>query len=238
MSKSTNVSVSMSPSCARAWRRLERSFTGDDEIFRSRDHALKVAGRDSKWLPAIAGTVEFRVRRYRGPDGSPRYLLFEDTGICMPREKASRGLKAFVASMACEQAYRPAAAHAAVFSREPVSPAAVKDAIESCAAPLTALAEDASLRRLNGEIVGTESTPTLFMEADGVYCRLQRTKAMKQANAPKWAQVRDAKAYEGKDPDNANRCRNPLVYAAVEDGVTFADRLGLATMFWTGSCGT
>ena len=61
---------------------------------------------------------------------------------------------------------------------------------------------------------------------------------MKQANAPKWAQVRDAKAYEGKDPDNANRCRNPLVYAAVEDGVTFADRLGLATMFWTGSCGT
>lgn len=150
MSKSTNVSVSMSPSCARTWRRLERSFEGDgamlpvmvrgladawnesataigeasdaldlesrsvapftrlsltalgarlsardDEIFRSRDHALKVAGRDSKRLPAIAWTVEFRVRRYWGPDGSPRYLLFEDTGICMPREKASRGLKAF-----------------------------------------------------------------------------------------------------------------------------------------------
>ena len=29
MSKSTNVSVSMSPSCAGAWRRLERSFEGD-----------------------------------------------------------------------------------------------------------------------------------------------------------------------------------------------------------------
>ena len=29
MSKSTNVSVSMSPQCARAWRRLERSFEGD-----------------------------------------------------------------------------------------------------------------------------------------------------------------------------------------------------------------
>ena len=56
----------------------------------------------------------------------------------MPKEKASRGLKAFVASMACEQAYRPVAAHVAVFSREPVSPAAVKDAVESCAAPRTA----------------------------------------------------------------------------------------------------
>lgn len=32
MSKSTNVSVSMSPSCARAWRRLERSFTGDEAM--------------------------------------------------------------------------------------------------------------------------------------------------------------------------------------------------------------
>ena len=40
----------------------------------------------------------------------------------MPKEKASRGLKAFVASMACEQAYRPVAAHVA----------------ESCAAPRTA----------------------------------------------------------------------------------------------------
>ncbi|NEG90656.1 UPF0236 family transposase-like protein [Bifidobacterium aerophilum] len=288
MSKSTNVSVSMSPSCARAWRRLEKSFAGDeamlpvmvrgladawddsataigeasdaldlesrsvapftrlslaalgarltardDEIFRSRDRTLKTTGRGPKRLLTIAGTVEFRVRRYRDADGAPRYPLFEDTGICMPREKASRGLKAFVASMACEQAYRPAAAHVAVFSGEPVSPAAVKDAIESCAAPLAALAEDASLRRLNGEIVGTERTPTLFMEADGVYCHLQRTKAMKRANAPKWAQVRDAKAYEGKDPDNANRCRNPLVYAAVEDGVTFADRLaGLVNMKW------
>ena len=86
----------------------------------------------------------------------------------MPREKARRGLKAFVASMACEQAYRPAAAHVAVFSREPVNPAAVKDAVESCDAPFAALAEDVSLRRFNGEIVGTESTPTLFMEADGV----------------------------------------------------------------------
>ena len=56
----------------------------------------------------------------------------------MPKEKASRGLKAFVASMACEQACRPVAAHVAVFSREPVSPAAVKDAVESCAAPRTA----------------------------------------------------------------------------------------------------
>ena len=32
MSKSTNVSVSMSPQCARAWRRLERSFTGDEAM--------------------------------------------------------------------------------------------------------------------------------------------------------------------------------------------------------------
>ncbi|MBT1165169.1 UPF0236 family transposase-like protein [Bifidobacterium felsineum] len=292
MSKSTNVNVSMSPQCARAWRRLERSFRDDgemlpsmvrgladawdesgkaigeatdaldlesrsvapftrlsltalgarlsardDEIFASRDHALKVAGRDSKRLLTIAGTVEFRVRRYRGPDGRPRYLLFEDTGICAPREKTSRGLKAFVASMACEQAYRPAAAHVAVFSREPVSPAAVKDAIESCAAPLAALAEDASLRRLNGELVGTARTATLFMEADGVYCHLQRTKAMKEANAPRWAQVRDAKAYEGKERGpgaaGANRCGNPLVYAAVEDAVTFADRLaGLVNARW------
>lgn len=292
MSKSTNVSVSMSPRCARAWRRLERAFEGDesmlpvmvrglagaweesgtavgmasdaldlesrsvapftelsltalgarlsardDEIFASRDRSLKVSGRDSKRLLTIAGTVKFRVRRYRDADGRPRYLLFEDTGICMPREKTSRGLKAFVASMACDQAYRPAAAHVAVFSREPVSPASVKEAIESCAAPLAARAEEASLKRLNGEIVGTESTPTLFMEADGVYCHLQRTRAMKQANAPKWAQVRDAKAYEGKDPvpgaAGANRCRNPLAYAAVEDPVTFADRFaGLVNARW------
>lgn len=273
-SKSTNVSVSMSPQCARAWRRPERSFRDDgemlpsmvrgladawdesgraigeagdaldlesrsvapftrlslttsdarpsardDEILRSRDHALKVTGRASKRLPAIAGTVEFRVRRCRDADGVPRCLLFEDTGIRMPGEKASRGLKAFVASMACEQAYRPAAAHVAVFSWQAVSPASVKDAVESCAAPLAAQAETASLRRLNGEIVGTERTATLFMEADGVYCRLQRTKAMKHADAPKWAQVGDAKAYEGKETApraaGANRCRIPETHGTL-----------------------
>ncbi|MBT1162381.1 UPF0236 family protein [Bifidobacterium sp. SO1] len=212
----------------------------DDEIFASRDRSLRVIGRDVKRLLTIAGTVEFRVRRYRDADGRPRYLLFEDTGMCMPREKASRGLKAFVASMACDQAYRPAAAHVAVFSREALSPSAVKDAIETCAAPLTARAEEASRRWLGGEVVGEEKTATLFMEADGVYCHLQRTRAMKKANMPKWAQVRDAKAYEGKTSvaktdggTTSNRCRNALVYAAVEDGITFADRLaGLVNMKW------
>ena len=43
MSKSANVSVSMSPQCARAWRGLERSF-GDDGHLHARmreaeDHA-------------------------------------------------------------------------------------------------------------------------------------------------------------------------------------------------------
>ncbi|MFC5222387.1 UPF0236 family transposase-like protein, partial [Bifidobacterium leontopitheci] len=248
MVKGSSASVSMSVKQARAWRRLQRAFDGDeemlavmvrgladaweesggaigaasdaldlesravapftrlsltalgarlsardDEIFASRDRSLKVIGRDSKQLLTIAGTVEFRVRRYRGADGGTRYLLFEDTGICMPREKASRGLKAFVASMACDQAYRPAAAHVAVFSRQELSPASVKDALETCAAPLMARAEEASMRWLGGEVVGAEKTGTLFMEADGVYCHLQRTRAMKQADAPRWAQVRDAK---------------------------------------------
>jgi hypothetical protein len=79
------------------------------------------------------------------------------------------------------------------------------------------------------------------MEADGVFCHLQRTKAQKKANAPRFAQVRDAKAYEGKDPligrdgapTGARRCRGEIVYAAVEDGATFADRLaGLVNARW------
>jgi hypothetical protein len=79
------------------------------------------------------------------------------------------------------------------------------------------------------------------MEADGVFCHLQRTKAQKQTDAPRFAQVRDAKAYEGKDPlagrdgapTGAKRCRGEIVYAAVEDGATFADRLaGLVNARW------
>jgi hypothetical protein len=209
VSKSTNVSVSMNEKCARAWRRLERSFKGDesmlpvmlrglasawdesggaigeasdaldlesravapftrlsmtalgarlearnDALLASHGPGLKATGRGVKRLLTCAGTLEFRARRYRDAAGRPRCLLFEDTGICAPREKASRGLKAFVASMACDQAYRPAAAHVALFSRQPVSPAAVKDAIETSAAPLEQAAESASLRWLNGEIGG------------------------------------------------------------------------------------
>lgn len=44
MSKSTNVSVSMSPSCARAWRRLERSFTGDEAML-----SVMVRGLADAW---------------------------------------------------------------------------------------------------------------------------------------------------------------------------------------------
>ena len=42
MSKSTNVSVSMSPSCARAWRRLERSFEGDGAMLPVRCAAWRI----------------------------------------------------------------------------------------------------------------------------------------------------------------------------------------------------
>ena len=237
--------------------RLERR---DDELAASRERPLRMTGRSCKRLLTCAGTLEFRVRRYRDADGIPRYPLFEDTGICKPREKASRGLKAFTASMACGMAYRQAAAHVALYSREQLSPAAVKDALAVCAAPLEHEAEQASQRWLDGEIVGDKVAPTLFMEADGVYCHLQRTRAAKQAHAPRWAQVRDAKAYSGKTgttpiPDQGGktggntpatdvagktgrttgsvRCEDPLVYAAVEDAAVFADRLaGLVNARW------
>lgn len=70
---SNRVPSRRSPACP--WTALGAGLSArDDEIFRSRDHALKVTGRAPKRLPAIAGTVEFRVRRYRDSDGVPRYL--------------------------------------------------------------------------------------------------------------------------------------------------------------------
>lgn len=113
-----------------------------DRLFRAHPRDEKVAGRDSRSLLTLAGTVTFRVRRYRDAEGRVSYPLYEETGVCAPREKASRGLKAFAATMACDMAYRPAAAHLAVFTRETAGPAAVKDALHACATAPLAAAED------------------------------------------------------------------------------------------------
>lgn len=64
MSKSTNVSVSMSPSCARAWRRLERSFEGDGAML-----PVMVRGLADAWA---SSTVHGGARNCCAPcSGSP-----------------------------------------------------------------------------------------------------------------------------------------------------------------------
>lgn len=71
-----------------------------------------------------------------------------------------------------------------LFSGRALSPSAVKDAIETCADLHIQEAEQASLRRLNGEIIGERQSRTLFVEADGVFCHLQHTKKEKAASSP------------------------------------------------------
>lgn len=56
MSKSTNAGVSMSPSCARAWRRLERSSEGDEAMLPVMVRHLGQPHEERQGLHRQAGT--------------------------------------------------------------------------------------------------------------------------------------------------------------------------------------
>lgn len=207
----------------------------DDRLFACHDPALRATGRSSKSLLTTAGTVTFRVRRYRDADGDARYPLYEATGVCAPREKVSRGLSAFAASMGCEMSYRAACEHVALYSREPVGPAALKAMLGTQSRGLERHAEEASLRRLEGAPSRGAAADTLFMEADGVFAHVQRTPEQKKAGAPGSVQIRCARAYTGKKDDGGGRveCGDALCYAAVEPMGVFTDRLaGLIDERW------
>ena len=68
MSKSTNVSVSMSPSCARAWRRLERSFTGDEAMLPVMVRGLADAWDESATaIGEVSDALDLESRSVIGP---------------------------------------------------------------------------------------------------------------------------------------------------------------------------
>lgn len=145
MTNTTLTTVSMTQREARAFRAMRDAFSGDEEMLPPMMRALGRAWEESGEAIGRAGDA----------------LDLESWSVAPFVRIGAQALGARLTAEG-DRLFR---AH----------PRDEKDALHACATAPLAAAEDASLAWLEGRPEGRRGTDTLYMEADGVYCHLQRT---------------------------------------------------------------
>jgi len=180
--------------CALARASAEAYFVQlDEELYQDRPAGWKVIGFRERRLLTRFGEVVLRRRLYQDEAGVSHFLVDEHLGL-PAKQAATPSLQEAVVAMTTDVAYRKAAKHVTALTAGVLEATTVWRLTQRVGA--AALAQEAQ----DGEAVykqgqrphqeGRRVAERLFVEADGVYVRLQREEQ-------RHLEIKSAIAYEG-----------------------------------------
>lgn len=224
--------------CDWAKRATEKFFAVlDEQLYEMHPAGWCVVGFRERWLVTRYGEVRLRRRLYQDEAGTSHFLV--DEYLKLPvQQAATPSLQSAVVGLAGEVGFAKVARHVAALTAAVLSPTTVWRLTQRVGA--TALAQEAE----EGEAVyrhgqrpvqeGRRGVERLFVEADGVFVRLQRA-------AESHLEIKSAIAYEGwerlGDQQERYRLQEKRVYVHGVPKLSFWEGAGLALgRHWDWSC--
>jgi len=215
--------------CVQGCREAVAYLEGLEEaLFEQRPAGWVVVGFRGRTLVTRFGEVRFRRRLYQDESGRYRYLLDEYLGL-KAHQAASPEMQAICTSLSSEMSFRKAAEMIAQCLAGVLSPSSCwrllqrtgKAAVSAEAAAVAAVFERGEPLAQAGE----REVERLYMEADGVYVRLQ-------GQPQSHLELRSAIAYEGWErltsTREAYRLRGKRVYCHAGQSLPFWEGASLA----------
>ena len=200
----------------------------EQALFEQRSAGWAVVGFRTRTLVTRFGEVSFRRRLYRDESGKYRFLLDEYLRL-KAHQAATPEMQAICTSMSSEMSFRKAADMIAQCLAGVLSPSSCWRLLQrtgKAAASAEAAAVEAVFER--GEVLaqaGEREVERLYIEADGVYVRLQR-------QPQRHLELRSAIAYEGWErlttTREAYRLRGKRVYCHAGQPLPFWEGASLA----------
>lgn len=200
----------------------------EQALFEQRSAGWAVVGFRTRTLVTRFGEVSFRRRLYRDESGKYRFLLDEYLRL-KAHQAATPEMQAICTSMSSEMSFRKAADMIAQCLAGVLSPSSCWRLLQrtgKAAASAEAAAVEAVFER--GEALaqaGEREVERLYIEADGVYVRLQR-------QPQRHLELRSAIAYEGWErlttTREAYRLRGKRVYCHAVQPLPFWEGASLA----------
>lgn len=182
----------------------------DQRLLAKKDKGLKVVGSRERTVVTSVGELKIRRRMYRDRSGEYVFLLDQALGL-EPRRRISKRMQELALELATEMPFRRAA-KVLGYIVPSVSPMGVWNTVKT--AGEEACAEAAALKKdifEHGRVPeGQKSASKLFIEADEVWVRRQRTKG-------KGLGIKLVVGYEGKAGPR-RRLENRQSVAGVTDG--------------------
>lgn len=155
----------------------------------------------------MMGEVTYERTMYEvvGEDGSKRYVYLLDEALGITGSGFfSDLLSEFIAKAACESTYRAAARSVSELTGQTISHTAAWNVVQRLGEGLDIHEQEASALAANGEGKGTQESPVLFEEMDGIHLKLQG-ESRKLHGASKEMKV--AIAYDGAEKTGKTRYR-------------------------------
>ena len=179
----------------------------DDEYREHEGKGLKILGTEKRQVTTVAGSLTYRRRTYRSPEGG-RFAPVDQILGFEPYNHRDKHLQELNCALAGRSNYRETAAISTLITQNYISPSTISRDVQRIGHQLSE-----SDKNFYSETEGTISSAVLYGESDGIFVRLQKDKDGKKS-----AEIRAAITYTGKKWISGNRMRllNKMTLTAMD----------------------